>query len=601
VEKKFCAGILFVTRDGRGLFLKRSPEHKRNIGVYGLPGGHFKKGETAKQCAIRECIEEIGNRPEGELVEINRQLIPIDGDENSFSKETDYTTFMQVVDTDFFCLLNNEHTDYTWAPLDKPPEPLHPNLRQTLQKMYSDELGIAEMMMSGATTSPQKYGKMWLFDIRVTGTGLSYRSGLDEFVWRDKSIYLNERFLKRCYGLPVIFEHPAKATLDTKEYVERNIGSIFLPYIKGDEVWCIARIYDDFAAQIMRENQLSTSPAVVLYGDDEKLTNGENTLLIEGKPKLLDHLAICFVGVWDKGEKPTGVVSSSAEDKVMADADEKAAALEAARKSDAEKARKDEFEKEEKEKADAKKKADAAIEEDKKMDSVLSVMDAMQKRMDSWDEAEKEKEAKKADKKARKDAAKAAKADADKTAADAADAKAKKDAEEKEEKEKADAAKAKADAEGDVRKRIADVEARLPKQMTDADYQAMADAQSKADRICLMHGTRAPRPMDGENLLAYRRRLAGGLKEHSPAWKSIDLRVIADDQAFSNVENTIYADAETAGLNPVAPSEDYLREIVEQDVTGRRISKFVGRPSAWMNQFSAPRRRLVGIRNSSAS
>jgi hypothetical protein len=126
----------------------------------------------------------------------------------------------------------------------------------------------------------------------------------------------------------------------------------------------------------------------------------------------------------------------------------------------------------------------------------------------------------------------------------------------------------------------------------------MADAQVKADRLYLMHGGRAPRPLDGETLLAYRRRMASDLKEHSPAWKGIDLRVIADDTAFGNIETVIYKDAEVAGLNPVAPSEDFLREITEEDVTGRKISKFVGRPSAWMNQFAAPRRRLAGIRNS---
>jgi 8-oxo-dGTP pyrophosphatase MutT (NUDIX family) len=595
VDRKICAGILFVTKDGRGLFLKRSPEHKRNIGVYGLPGGHAKKNETRQETAVRECIEEIGQWPQGELLEINRQIIPLEGDETRASKETDYTTFMQLVEDDFFCLLNEEHDSYVWTSIDKPPEPLHPNLRQTLDKMNADELGIAEMMSRGETSSPQKYGKMWLFDIRVTGTGLSYRSGLDEFVWRDKELYLNDRFLKRCNGLPVIFEHPKNATLDTKEYVERNIGSIFLPYIKGDEVWCIARIYDDFAASIMRENQLSTSPAVVLYGDDPKFINGDNTLLIEGIPRILDHLAICFVGVWDKGEKPTGVISLTAEDKVMADADEKAAALEAARKSDAAAQAKKDADDKEKDDA-AKAKADAEAET---LDKTLKCMDAMQKRMDAWDESEKEKETKKADKRARKDAAKAAKADAEKAKADADKAKADADEKEKADKEKADAEKAKADAEGDVRKRIADVEARLPKQMTDADYSAMADAQSKADRVCLMHGTRAPRPMDGENILAYRRRLAAGLKDHSLAWKGVDLRAIADEVAFTNIENTIYADAEMAGLHPVASSEDFLREITETDVTGRKLSKFVGRPSAWMNQFAAPKRKLVGIRNAS--
>jgi hypothetical protein len=149
-----------------------------------------------------------------------------------------------------------------------------------------------------------------------------------------------------------------------------------------------------------------------------------------------------------------------------------------------------------------------------------------------------------------------------------------------------------------MRKRIADVEARLPKQMTDADYSAMADAQVGADRVLMMHGKRASRPIDGENLIAYRRRLAGDLKEFSPAWKDINLNVISDEVAFKNIEKTIYADAVEAGLHPIIDSADFLREIIEPDVTGRKISTFVGSPSAWMSQFSSNRRKLVGIRNS---
>jgi 8-oxo-dGTP pyrophosphatase MutT (NUDIX family) len=593
MERELCAGILFVTKAGKALFLKRSDKYgpKQYRGLYGLPGGHLKKGETQQQAAIRESIEEMGQRPEGELVEINRQVMPMIGDDEDHSREIDYTTYVQIVENEFFPLLNDEHENHVWATLENPPQPIHPGLALTIQKINADELEIAEMMIRGETASPQKYGKMWLFDVRITGTGLSYRSGLDEFVWRDSSLYLNERFVKRCQGLPVIFEHPKGATLDTKEYVERNIGSIFLPYIKGDDVWGIARIYDDFAANIMKENQLSTSPAVVLYGDDVYIKNGEETLLIENKPKILDHLAICFVGVWDKGERPTGVVSTTAGEKVMADADEKAAALEAARKADEAKVKSDA---EAKAKADAEAKAKADAEAGETLDKTLKCMDSLSSRFDAFEKQEEEREKARTDKRARKDAKRAAKADAEKAKADQA----KKDAEAEEEKKKADAAKAKADAENDVRKRIADVEARLPKQMTDADYAAMADAQVKADRLYLMHGGRAPRPLDGETLLAYRRRMASDLKEHSPAWKGIDLRVIADDTAFGNIETVIYKDAEVAGLNPVAPSEDFLREITEEDVTGRKISKFVGRPSAWMNQFAAPRRRLAGIRNS---
>ena len=140
----------------------------------------------------------------------------------------------------------------------------------SLRKLFADELGIAKLMKEGELTSPQRYANISLFDIRITGTGLSYRSGIKEHVWRDKSIYLNEEFLERCAGLPVIFEHPGTRTLNTQEYVDRNIGSVFIPYIKGEEVWAIVKVWDEHAARIMEENQLSTSPCVVLTGEDDQ-------------------------------------------------------------------------------------------------------------------------------------------------------------------------------------------------------------------------------------------------------------------------------------------------------------------------------------------
>jgi hypothetical protein len=33
-----------------------------------------------------------------------------------------------------------------------------------------------------------------------------------------------------------------------------------------------------------------------------------SVLLIEGKPSLLDHVAICELGVWDKGKDPEGII-----------------------------------------------------------------------------------------------------------------------------------------------------------------------------------------------------------------------------------------------------------------------------------------------------
>jgi 8-oxo-dGTP pyrophosphatase MutT (NUDIX family) len=596
METTYAAGILFVTPDKRALFLERSGDGDF-VGYYDLPGGKRRPRETSQECAIRECSEEIGFYPSGELFELSRRNATIEGDSDNPTRAVDYITFIQEVDKKFTPpKLSDEHTSWVWAPLDNPPTPLHPGVIVSLRKLFSDELGIAKLMKEGELTSPQRYANITLFDIRITGTGLSYRSGIKEHVWRDKSIYLNEEFLERCAGLPVIFEHPESRTLNTQEYVDRNIGSVFIPYIKGEDVWAIVKVWDEHAARIMEENQLSTSPCVVLTGEDDqkiRLKSGSK-LLIEGKPKLLDHIAVCFVGVWDKGNAPSGVSTATVGDLVMAD-DDKAAALEAARKAD-----------EAKSKADAdKEKADAAAASAMADAALGAKLDSLMARFDAWDKSEKDKadkakadaeEKEKADARSKMDAAEREKADA-KAKADA-EAKAKADAE-KEEKEKADAAaKARADAEEEVRKRIADVESRLPKQMTDADYAAMADSQVRANRLYLMHGEQgAPRALDGESLIAYRRRLANGLKTHSKTWKDIDLKVIADDAAFGIIENTIYADAEEAGLHPADMGEDFLREIKSEDTTGRKISTFVGRPSAWMNQFAAPKRMLVGIRN----
>jgi 8-oxo-dGTP pyrophosphatase MutT (NUDIX family) len=591
-----AAGILFVTPDKRALFLKRS-EYGDFQGHYDLPGGKQEDGETAVDAAKRECAEEIGFYPPGELLLISRRVNKKEGDGDNLTKIIDYTTFIQEIENEFTPpRLDEEHLSYKWAPLDKPPKPLHPGLAVTIKKYFADELGIAELMAEGELTSPQKYGNITLFNMRITGTGLSYRSGIQEYVWRDSSIYLNDRFLKRSQGLPIIFEHPKSSTLTTKEYVNRNVGSVFIPYIKDDEVWGIVKIWDDDAAHIMENNQLSTSPCVVLTGEDEKIKLGDGSaLLVEGIPKLLDHLAVCFQGVWDKMGPPKGIETTTVGDLVMAD-DDKAAAIEAARKADEDKKKADAEEEKKKVDAIAKAKADEDEEwkkRDAKMDAVMTALaDEAKRRADKQARKDAEKARRDMDEEERKKADAKALADAQKAKADA-EAKAKADAE----------AKAKADADAvldAMRKSIADVASGLPKRMSDADYAAMADAQVRADPIYSMHGGRAPRAMDGETLIAYRRRMANDLKVHSPTWKNIDLKVIADDEkheAFSNVEKIIYADAEQAGLHPVAPSEDFLREIIKEDVTGRKISEFVGRPSAWMNQFAAPKRRLVGIRN----
>jgi hypothetical protein len=168
------------------------------------------------------------------------------------------------------------------------------------------------------------------------------------------------------------------------------------------------------------------------------------------------------------------------------------------------------------------------------------------------------------------------------------------------EKEKKDAARK--DSETAMQKQIADMAAtisslsgRIPKPVSDADYADMARVQSHADSVFSAHSKSAPRPMDGETLIAYRRRLATELKHHSQEWKNVDLGVIAvDSTAFDNVEKRIYADAMEAAIHPNVDGGEFLREVRRRDPeTGHLIKEYYGQPRAWMQQFAGGPPRLA--------
>lgn len=583
------AGIMFLA-NGQALFLKRG--HGGDFpGYWGFPGGSQETGESLEQTAIRECVEEIGFLPDGERAVLARNI----ADRGLISgvitpdtaapperpgEQVDFTTFVQRVNERFDPTLNGEHTGFAWALSSEPPEPLHPGARIALARLTMDELGIARAMAAGDLTSPQRYGNVTLFAIRITGTGTAYRSSLNEYCYRPPDKFLNDEFLARCNGLPVIFEHPKGATLNSKEFNDRMIGTIFVPYIKGNEVWGIAKIYDDEAIELMLQEKLSTSPTVMVRPADSTTMTMEDgsALLIEGNPYQLDHVAICELGVWDKGGPPAGVESETNGAIFMTEEEMKA-------KADAEA----------KEKADrAKADADAG----QKLDNLLSCVDAMSKRMDAFDED------RKADK-ARKDGENMP-GDPVKLAAD----KARKDAEEKEEEDrKADKArkdaeeeektKAKADAE-DLRQKLADMEGKMPKELSDSDYATMADAQARADEVAQAFGDQAPRPLSGESPLAYRKRLAGKFKSNSAAWKEVDLSLLPD-AAFGIAETQIYADALQVAKSPVTVPPGELRKVQRRLDSGHVVNEYIGQPSAWMNDIAGPTRQYVTAFKTSTS
>ena len=552
-----CAGILFKASGPLFLLVKRG-----DTGEWCQPGGHLEAGESFEDAAVRECVEEIGSCPEGDrwMARIGPKA---DGN-------GEYACFVQTCEP-FEPKLNDEHPAFMWAHPDALPPGMHPEVEQTIRALSGNELDIAKRMVAGELASPQRYENVWLFDVRITGTGTSYRTVHDEYVYRPPENFLTDEFVARCNGLPVIFMHPEKSILNTDEYRERSIGTVMLPYLKPDEVWGIAKVFDDDAAELMLTSHASTSPAVVFRdaGSTETLTLDDgSTVLIEGKPSYLDHLAICEEGVWDKGGKPTGVnitgeTNVENEEKVPAWAD----ALN--QRLDAMCSRMDAIEN---------KGGDKSNE-----DSVLE-MDRKDARKDSEEKEEKKEE--------KKDSEEAAKAGEKEEKAEEKAGKAIEEAKEEGEKEKeaekrADAQRRENDA---LRQQIAEMDKRLSamsRPLSHEDRDALSRAQARADQVAQMFGDHASPPLSGESPIAYRKRLAAKFQKHSASMKDVRLDSL-DGAAFDLMEERIYADAQSVARSPTVAAPGRLMPIRETDSAGRTITKFTGDPMAWMGSFMTP-------------
>lgn len=589
IRAAFC---IFVCGD-KALFVQRSAEGD-HAGEWAFPGGKLEDGESAEEALRRECREEIGRMPKGTVTSHHRRIstvIPEAVVADASAPQVDATTFVCRVVEEFEPTLNDEHTGYAWAPLAGPPQPMHPGAAAAIAKFSMNEYDIAVEIMRGGLTSPQEFMGLWLFDMRITGTGMSFRSQHKEFVMRDPALYLNEEFLSRCNGLEVIVEHPPGQTLDptTDDYRDRIVGSIMLPYIKGDEVWGIARIRDAACAAMLtdpnRKTEYSTSPTVVFRkgdGNTQHVIDGQK-ILVEGKPSLLDHLAICRVGVWDKGGEPNGIVSTRGDSDVADKTEDK--------------------------KDDSTKKADAdpmlaVMDSFKAMaDSLRADMKDCMSKMDSFRSdmakadaarADASKKADEAEDEKKDDAAKKAdakKADADEDdkkddAAKKADATKKADGEDdmdKKDDARADAMQATIDS---LRTQMTAMAERMPAIIADADKPKFATAQMRADVAFTAMGKSAPAPLMGETYLSYRKRMANDLKGHSKRAKDMDIMAIGDEATLNVIEDMVFADAVAASCDPTTVPLGQLRPRSKVDSTGmRKITEYDGNPASWMSQF----------------
>lgn len=428
--------------------------------------------------------------------------------------------------------------------------------------MNLTEIELAQRIRDGTAPSPMKFSNMWLVNLRITGTGLAYRTGLKEHVWRNPDMYLNDEFLQRCNGLPVIANHPKNAVLTEKDFTERVVGSVMLPYIRDDEVWAVCRIYiRDIVDQIVK-GTVSTSPSVVFNksSGNVEVQDGDTNFLIEGVPFLVDHIALVTadhgsLGVWDKEKIPAGVEVSNKTGDI--DMDEKLLqSIITQAIGDAVGGLANNFEK------------------------ISARMDSLEQGIKARADADEE-DKKKAEEKAKADAEEKAKADAAEEEQRKAD--------EAEAQKKADEDKAKADAEAEEKaKADAEEKEKADAEENERNDSALSEAQAKADSAYSACGKKAPPPFSGEKAIDYRKRVLSAMQQHSERFKNANIRAIADSVVLEGMEDIIYTDARKAFDAEMSSIKGDLRQRIRNDDAGRRIVEYMGDPNAWLSAFKTP-------------
>ncbi len=427
--------------------------------------------------------------------------------------------------------------------------------------MNLTEFEAAQYIRDGTLASPVKFSNMWLVNMRITGTGAAYRYGEKEFVWRDPDIYLNEGFLLRCNGLPVLYDHAEKAPMSEEEFKKRCVGSVMLPYIKGDEVWAIVRIYVKEVVDKIVNEQTSTSPAVIFGGESGCIerAEGDSNLLIEGVPFLLDHIAVVTkdhgsLGVWDKEGVPEGIEVTNKGDIEM-DKEELQSLLQKA-VSDA-------------------------------LGGVNNKLEAMSARMDSQDKWIKARQD--ADDKAKQDADEKEKAEAEEKAKQDAAEKERQDAEDAEAKKKAEEERAKQDEAAAEEKAKQDAEEKS------REDSAMTEARVRCDSAYSACGKRSPEPFSGEKSLDYRKRALIALQKYSPDNKDVNIRAVSDAAVLTVLEKAIYDDARKAIDDEMNNTQGHLNKRVRMDEAGRNITEYQGDPRVWLSAFQTQPRVMSKI------
>ena len=148
--------------------------------------------------------------------------------------------------------------------------------------------------------------------VRVTGVGDTIRideSGNPYVEERLKAEYFTPEVLAACSHLPITLEHPEGQLLSPKTIDKAKIIGLTLhAYIKGEEIWAIAKVFDKSIIKLFGKEIWSTSPGIscfyVIITNDGK---------VKEAPAEINHLAFVSRGHWDQKVGSVGFDNTSYE------------------------------------------------------------------------------------------------------------------------------------------------------------------------------------------------------------------------------------------------------------------------------------------------
>ncbi len=122
------------------------------------------------------------------------------------------------------------------------------------------------------------------------------------------------------------------------------------------------------------------------------------------------------------------------------------------------------------------------------------------------------------------------------------------------------------------------------RQPTSAERGELATAYHRADSLYASLGRQTPSPLPGESPMAFRHRLADGLRDMSDGLGRVNFDALPDD-VFGTIEARVYQDASDSAKAGIGMPAGRLNSRSYKNETGHQVTEYYGDNMAWMQPF----------------